>query len=424
MSRYHSDVREKLRQAEIAYAQQAARAEEAAKRVAVERDRFRLAVALAASVLACLVLGGCGWAYMVRQRATRRAATERVVAEAIEKATLLRGQAKAAPTGDVSRWSEAIAAGRQARSALEAGESIPALGQRIEELLALIEAEQADAARRVVEADRDRRFLERLEMVRTKGGDVSDSEIDAGYSAAFREFGIDPDRLEPEEAGRRLRERTRPSEIALFLDDWALTRRSAERKGGPPSGRPLIMTARLTDPDPWRDELRKLIDGGSFAAIRDLASNREKLSAQPARSLQLLARALELSRGTNSDESYEESVAILKRAWCLSPSDHQVCRQLVWVCDGQELWAGIHHKDTPLAARARLDKIRFASAAVTANPSSPHAHATLAAAFLPENAASNTLFTAIVGPTALEESSEMPDYATPRWGFRVGPRCP
>ena len=51
MSLYHSRVQERLRQSEIARADEKARAEEATKRVAVERDRFRLTVALAASVL-------------------------------------------------------------------------------------------------------------------------------------------------------------------------------------------------------------------------------------------------------------------------------------------------------------------------------------------------------------------------------------
>ena len=79
MSLYHSRVQDRLRQSEIARAEEKARAEEATKRAVVERDRFRLTVALAASVLGFIVLGGGGWAYFAQQRAARRAATERVV---------------------------------------------------------------------------------------------------------------------------------------------------------------------------------------------------------------------------------------------------------------------------------------------------------------------------------------------------------
>ena len=51
MSLYHSRVQERLRQSEIARAEEKARAEEATKRAAVERDRLRLTIALAASVV-------------------------------------------------------------------------------------------------------------------------------------------------------------------------------------------------------------------------------------------------------------------------------------------------------------------------------------------------------------------------------------
>ena len=48
---YQTGVQERLRLAEIARAEEKARAEEATKRARVERDRLRLTVALAASVL-------------------------------------------------------------------------------------------------------------------------------------------------------------------------------------------------------------------------------------------------------------------------------------------------------------------------------------------------------------------------------------
>ena len=71
---------------------------------------------------------------------------------------------------------------------------------------------------------------------------------DAAYAAAFREAGIDPDALTPEEAGRRIK--ARPPEIAtamaMTLDDWAAVRRDLRNDAGRgeaagrgrPSGRP------------------------------------------------------------------------------------------------------------------------------------------------------------------------------------------
>ena len=57
---YQTSVQERLRLAEIAGAEERARAEEATKRAGVERDRLRLTVALAASVLGLALLGGGG----------------------------------------------------------------------------------------------------------------------------------------------------------------------------------------------------------------------------------------------------------------------------------------------------------------------------------------------------------------------------
>ena len=55
---YQAGVQERLKQAEIARAQEAARAEEATKRARVEHDRLRLTVALAASIVGLIAMGG------------------------------------------------------------------------------------------------------------------------------------------------------------------------------------------------------------------------------------------------------------------------------------------------------------------------------------------------------------------------------
>jgi eukaryotic-like serine/threonine-protein kinase len=106
---YKTRVQERLRQAEIARAEEKARAEEATKRVRVERDRLRLTVALAASVLGLVLVGGGGAFWFIQQRQARLAGVE---------ATLARIQAigdQAAIDGaDPARWREALAAADQA----------------------------------------------------------------------------------------------------------------------------------------------------------------------------------------------------------------------------------------------------------------------------------------------------------------------
>jgi serine/threonine protein kinase/Flp pilus assembly protein TadD len=389
MSRYHSRVQDRLRQSEIARAEEKARAEEASKRAAVEHDRLRLTMALAASILGLMLLGGGGWAYLAKQRAARQAATARLVTEALDRATLHRGQAKAAPVDDLSKWTEAIAAANQARSSLDAGEPTDDLRARVVQLVATLEQEQADAAQVAEENERDRKFLERLENVRNSTAlnatnaelhETLKAQIDSDYTTAFREFGIDPDHLDPKEAGRLLRERTRPLEITLFLDDWALIRRSAFDTKDKVAWQRIIATARATDPDPWRDELRKLIDGGSPEALERLATDQAALAAQPARSLVVLASLLQATQDDQGDVTPRVSwLDILKRAWRRSPGDYGICRQMAET-------GPRHHLAEPRYSGCRsnvIEELRYTTAAVAANPLSPHAHSALAEALMP-----------------------------------------
>ena len=395
ISLYHSRVQDRLRQSEIARAEEKARAEEATKRAAVERQRSRLTVALAASVVGFLLLGGGGWTYFAQQRAARQVATERLVGEALDKATLWRGQAKAAPLGDLSKWSEAIASANQARSSLDAGEPTSELRSRVFQIIATIEHEQADASQRARENERDRKFLERLDKIRnsTDNSEYSDfRKLNSDFTAAFREFGIDLDLLDPKEAGRLVRERSRPLEIALFLDDWALTRDQEWNGKKAGENRNLIAAARAIDPDPWRDQLRNLIVGGSPEDIRRLATNPEALATQPPRCLYFLSRILAKAeyewkmsskKGAPTGPGKPSADDILRQAWKRSPGDFLICRAMAGISVRSIPECGERYRGCTYYYPAIFEKLRFNTAAVAANPSSPHAHAALAESLVP-----------------------------------------
>ncbi len=378
---YHSRVQERLRQAEIERAEEKARAEEATKRAAVERDRRRLTLGLAGSIVGFTILGVGGWAYFARQNAARQAATERIVSEAIDKATLLRGQAKAAPVGDLSKWAEALAAANQASSSLKVGEKSEPLQERVDLLLTSLEQEQAEATRRATEQARDRAFFDRLEAIRFEFAQNNKARFswkdpetakkaDAAYATAFREFGINPITLDPAESARRFRQRGRPVEFASRLDDWALIHKAATNSHDTKVDAlclRLIETAQATDDDAWRNSIRSLIARWDHPAARKLAADDEQLSRQSARSLYLLAEVVEDTRGFYpwTTTHLPETMAILKCAWMLNPNDYQICRKL--------------HIDSPRA----IDRRRFATAAVAAAPNSPHARMNLADELLP-----------------------------------------
>ena len=72
-------MQERLKRPRSPGAEEAARAEEATKRARVERDRLRLTVALAASVLALVMLGGGAAAWLIQQRQARLAGAETIL---------------------------------------------------------------------------------------------------------------------------------------------------------------------------------------------------------------------------------------------------------------------------------------------------------------------------------------------------------
>ena len=70
-----------------------------------------------------------------------------------------------------------------------------------------------------------RELLNRLESTQgSRSDDWDEKRADNDYAAAFREIGVDLDRVEPSEAGERLRGRAEPVELASYLDHWASRR--------------------------------------------------------------------------------------------------------------------------------------------------------------------------------------------------------
>jgi serine/threonine protein kinase/tetratricopeptide (TPR) repeat protein len=395
MSLYHSRVQDRLRQSEVERAEQKARAEEATKRATVERQRLRLTVALAASIIGFAILGGGGWAYLAQQRSARLAATELAVNDSLSKATLLHGQAKAAPVGDLGKWTEALAAAKQAEASLQTGEPSNVLGQRIADLIQTLEVERKDAEQKASEAERDRRLFARIEAIRVDFVDAdevwyygreskSPGLADAAYAAAFREFGVDVDQLEPAEAGKLLQQRPEALEIAFAIDAWALIRKDLARdeqtdKQDPHKDllyRRLVELACHIDPDPFRCSIRKhegvidqyfeLIKSPAGQELNEKASllvkvmNDAELAKQPARALYVIGLKIEHSRQSwfgkpQNHDRLTATIALWKRAWQLRPSDFQLCWTLAKGC------------------RDDVEKRAFAMAAVAAAPESPFA---------------------------------------------------
>jgi serine/threonine-protein kinase len=327
---YLNGVYRRIRDAELAQAAEAARAEEARRtaeieaaragearraageaeeRARAERRARRSQVGLAASLLAMTIAGGLGAMYFLQQRSARAAAVERLLGEV----TTLRGVASKEPE-EVARWEAVLTALRQADVAVASGGD-PEARRR---LAALRQETQvgADSARR------DRALLDIVADIRSRKDDFGFSGIDDAYDRAFRDAGLNVDGAPPAESGARLK--ARPASVAVAaaaaLDDWALVRRSDRQKDV--RWRRPLEAARVADPDPFRDKVRAALldrdEAARAAELRRLASSPEAAALPPASAVLLAASLMDA----------EAAVALLRAAVGRSPDDAWVNHKL------------------------------------------------------------------------------------------------
>jgi tetratricopeptide (TPR) repeat protein len=368
---YLASIDERMHQARLAEAAATARAEEAKQtavaaegRARAERQARWLTAGLAAAVLALALVGAGGSLGMQQQRARRLAATARAVNEALDQATRLEGEARAAAGDDLAKWSAALAQVERAGDLVKQGEADATLRGRIAAVRTEMERGRAVVEEHARQSEADRRLLESLEMVRARRADEWDTErADAAYAAAFRAAGLDVDATEPKQAGAWIAARTAPIEITAFLDDWALVR--WETPAPEPTWRRLVATARAADPDPWRDVLRANFasrGGAATEAFRRLADETKALEGQPAASLVLLAQQLKKVVRDNARAEW-----VLRDAWHQHPGDFWINLHLARVrgLDGPTVWEQYPNPG---------ESIVFLSAAVAARPHSFRAH--------------------------------------------------
>jgi tetratricopeptide (TPR) repeat protein len=153
------------------------------------------------------------------------------------------------------------------------------------------------------------------------------------------------------EAAARIRAKSIRFELAAALDDWALVLSFAR----PDDGRweDLLTTARLADPDPWRDQLRVAVTRKDLKLLQELAVSERTASLSPA-TLVLLSRTLRHAGAV------EQAAAKLRRAQPRSRDDF-------WI--NEELLRSLSQLKPP----AREEALRFATAGLALRPRNPGA---------------------------------------------------
>ncbi len=277
-----------LRRAEISSAQETARAAEISKRAKVERDRLRLALALAFAVLGLVGFGGAAAFWWFHERQNKLTAAAMVVA----RVQTLHEQARTASASPVA-WREALAAADLALATI--GELVSASpGVRLAAIRNTIAQEEK-------QAERDRTLMTELGNFRVRRG-LPNSLPEAGYIKAFQNYGVNLDASQADEVILRLKslpEQFR-SDVVGFLDDWAIVRiELAHRRGSDQYQRDianLMAVARGLDADQARNQLRSLLEEPNLRAHRDqlraMIKDGQAVAFGPSTAI-LLASALE-----------------------------------------------------------------------------------------------------------------------------------
>jgi tetratricopeptide (TPR) repeat protein len=171
----------------------------------------------------------------------------------------------------------------------------------------------------------DRRVLAQLEEIRLqkaalKNGRFDLAGADRAYARVFRDLGIDIDKLDAGRAAALIRSRLIAAELAVALDDWAMTRRAA---GHDPAGawKRLLTVARAADTDRLRNSLRDALLKGDQPALKNLATL-PGFARQPPATAALLAELLAQAGAV------KEAVAVLRQARRRHPGDFWLNFQL------------------------------------------------------------------------------------------------
>jgi tetratricopeptide (TPR) repeat protein len=214
----------------------------------------------------------------------------------------------------------------------------------------------ADLAGRLVAYRRDLAMLHALDVVDNYRWNAQGSlyppndQVAARWAAAFAGYGIEPGVTPPAEAAARVRGSPIRSALVAALDDWLVRLRQDRRE-------PVRMILAAADPDPFRDEVRRLLAADDRPALAALAG-RPEWTAQPAE----LARAYAASPAARA-----EVRTLLARVAAARPAEFGLLMSL----------GETYPVNTPDGAG---DRARWFQAAVGLRPTNSVAHSNLGVA--------------------------------------------
>jgi serine/threonine-protein kinase len=342
---YVASVEERAREAQVAAA-------EARVKAADERKARKLTLALGASVVLTLLVGGAGYRFVELQQVEQLQANQAAVNRALDEAQKLRASARAGGPGEVAAWDSAIQAARRAEQVVQTGEVDDETRTRVATVLADLQGERQLASFRVSDRQDDLDFLQRFAAIRSLHGFEETQRwerIEERYEEAFFQYGIEVE--DPKDAVDLIHDSDIPLEFAAALDDWAWVDR---RISGLESERAmqLLGIALAADLDPWRQRLRQAMLDRDLPDLRELAQSPQATTSS-AEILTTLAKALW------EQDDVPACVETLRTAKQRFPTDFVVNLHLAQALSFQ--------------GRPAADVLRYAEVALSSEPKSVEA---------------------------------------------------
>jgi serine/threonine-protein kinase len=325
---YLDSVAERLRQAELARAAAMAKAAE-------ERKRRKIALALAASVLALVFVGGAGGFWVQHLQSAREADRKWVDAEQrhdvemiLEKVTVLQKE---------EHWKEAEALLDEANHRL--GDSGPT------DLSKIIKQKQADL-RVVTQLDKTRQ----RQMIPSFG---NSKHFEIEYETAFCDAGITKVADNAEIISTHVRNSAIKLQLLAALDTWSRITTDDDRRVW------ILEVARRADPDPWRDQFRQPQNWDDRAALETLASELLKDNQQL---LSRMSPEILVNFCTAMREAKADALPLLKASQKRHPND---------------FWLNTELGNALIMAKKPGESVSFFRSAVALRPDSEGAHLNL-----------------------------------------------
>jgi serine/threonine-protein kinase len=257
--------------------------------------RKKPATAALLALVASLLIGGVAGLFWYQQQQLASLAhqqgVDQEIARALDDAEQLPVEIRrqlgdpaqfAEPLSDIDSWKTTLDRARAAweradrLTAANPGVLDPALSTRVQTVAAQRDADEADW-----------RLAKKLDDVRLESSTLLDGKFDPAranpdYFAVFDGLGFDFDKGTPAEMARRLREHRLRYVLVAALDHWAnCMQEFSIRKAATGRKQRVLETARLADPDPWRDRVRNAENWPSQQTLQQLAAEADCARQSP-----------------------------------------------------------------------------------------------------------------------------------------------